>query len=195
MKDFAESKKGAESRERLRACGLILVVLAMLCMAGPRRAAAQAAESGDVGAARLAVGGGGSGYTLGYGNRKMIGVTAWVDGDTIRRFGGEGEARWLDFHQTANVHAETYLGGVRYHLNYGRMQPYVKALGGLGYFNFPYNFATGKYFVAAGGGGLDYRVNRRWIVRVDAEYQDWPQFTYGAMNSLGVNVGLRFRIF
>lgn len=195
MNIFLNPKSGGESRERLRAFGILGVVFALICLGGPRRAEAQAAESGDVGAARLAVGGGGSGFTLGYGNRKMLGVTAWVNGDTIRHFGGEGEVRWLDFRQTANVHAETYLGGVRYHLNYGRIQPYVKALSGLGNFNFSYNYATGRYFVVSGGGGLDYKLNRRWIVRADVEYQDWPQFTFGAMNSVGVNVGLRFRIF
>lgn len=185
----------AGSREPLRACGLFLVALTALFAATPRHAGAQAAESGNMGAARLSVGASASGFTLGYGDRRMLAVTGWVDGDTIRRFGVEGEGRWLDFHQTAQVHAETYLGGVRYHFNIGRMQPYAKALAGFGNFNFPYNFATGRYFVVEGGGGLDYKLSRRWIVRTELEYQDWPQFTYGNMNSYGVNVGLRFRIF
>jgi hypothetical protein len=195
MRMFADGKDGAEACARIGAWGLFLLVLTTLCLAAPRRAAAQAAESADAGSARLAVGGGGSGFTLGYGNRRMLAATGWVDGDTIRRFGFEGEAHWVDFHQTANVHAETYLGGLRYHFNVGRTQPYLKALSGLGHFNFPYNYATGRYFVVAGGGGLDYKLNRRWIVRTDFEYQDWPQFTYGAMNSLGVTVGVRFRVF
>lgn len=185
----------AGTRERLRTCILLLAALAVLFAANGRRAAAQAAESGDVGAARLSVGASASGFALGYGNRRMLGITAWVDGDTIRRFGFEGEGRWLNYHQTADVHAETYLGGVRYHFNYRYMQPYVKALAGMGYFNFPYNFATGRYLVVSGGGGLDYKLSRRIIVRTELEYQDWPQFTYGAMNSYGVNVGFRYRIF
>ncbi len=195
MKNFAQLECGAGTRERLRACGPLALALILIGFAAVRPAAGQAAQSADAGSARLSVGAGGSGFTLGYGDRKMLGIAAWIDGDTIRRIGFEGEGRWLEFHQTANVHAETYLGGLRYHLNYGRTQPYVKALAGIGDFNFPYNYATGRYFVVAGGGGLDYKLNRRWIVRADLEYQDWPQFTYGAMNSLGFNIGLRYRIF
>lgn len=187
--------KCAKPRERFRACVLFLAAVAMLFASTARRAMAQAAESGDEGAARLSAGASASGWAVGYGNRKMLGVTAWVDGDTIRRFGFEGEGRWLEYHQTANVHVETYLGGVRYHFNYGRMQPYVKGLAGFGNFNFPYNFATGRYLVVSGGGGLDYKLTRRFIVRGEFEYQDWPLFTYGAMNAYGVNVGLRYRIF
>jgi len=195
MKTFRKEKSGAGTRERFRACGLILLAITMTGVAAPRQARAQSAESGDEGAARLSVGGGGSGFVLGYGSRKMLAGTTWVDGDTIRRLGVEGEGRWLEFHQTANVHAETYLGGLRYHLNYGRTQPYVKALAGFGNFNFPYGYATGRYFIAAGGGGLDYRINRRWMARADFEYQNWPQFTYGSMNAFGATIGLRFRIF
>jgi hypothetical protein len=43
---------------------------------------------------------------------------------------------------------------------------------------------------------VDYRVNHRIHIRVaDVEYQDWPQFTYGAMTSVGVSAGLRVGIF
>jgi len=67
---------------------------------------------------------------------------------------------------------------------------------GFGLFNFPYNFAHGSYLVVAPGGGVDFRLNRRFRVRlVDFEYQIWPQFTYGAMSSVGVSAGIRYRIF
>ncbi len=171
------------------------MVILVVAVAGPRYASAQAAESADAGRALLSVGAAVSGFTLQYGDRKILGIAAWVDADTIRRFGFEGEVRRLEYHQTANVHAETYLAGVRYHLNRGRMQPYVKALGGYGHFNFSYNYATGNYFVVAGGGGLDYRLSRRWDARADFEYQEWPQFTFGAMNSIGATIGVRYRVF
>jgi len=167
----------------------------ILLLAGSRCVSGQAAESANAGRAMLSVGVAASGFTLQYGDRKMIGITAWVDADTIRRLGVEGEMRRLEYRQTANVHAETYLAGPRFHFNYGRSQPYIKALGGYGHFNFPYNFAEGNYFVIAGGGGLDYRLNRRWSARADFEYQQWPQFTFGAMNSYGATVGIRYRIF
>lgn len=171
---------------------LFLLFLGMLGTA--QYASAQAAEAANEGHAFLAVGGGASGYEVQYGSRKLLGLTAWVDADTIRHFGFEGEGRWLEYHQRANVHAETYLGGVRYHFNVGRTQPYVKGLAGIGLFNFPYNFATGRYFVIAPGGGVDYRLSRRWSARADFEYQYWPQFTFGSMSSVGATVGMRFRI-
>ena len=195
MNTFAGGKNFFRDCGRFQAGGVLFLALLTIGLAAPRHAAAQSAESADKGGARLSVGGGASGFTLGYGQRRMLGATLWVDGDTIRHIGIEGEARWLDFHQTADVHAETYLGGLRYHLNYGRMQPYLKGMAGMGHFNFSYNLATGQYFVYAGGGGLDYRLSRRWSLRGEFEYQNWPDFTYGAMTSVGVTGGMRYRIF
>jgi len=173
----------------------VLLVLAILG-AGPHLALAQVQAPGDMGGLIVSVGGMGSGYSLQYGQRKMLGITAFVDADTKRRFGIEAEGRWLEFHQTANVHAETYSIGGRYHFDVGRFEPYAKGLVGFGDFNFPYNYAYGRYVVVTAGGGLDFRWTRRVTVRaVDFEYQDWPNFTFGNMNSLGVNAGLRVRIF
>jgi hypothetical protein len=174
---------------------LLVLTFLLMAMAGERCAPAQSVEPADAGRAMISIGAAASGFTLGYGERKILGISAWVDTDTIRRLGFEGEIRRLEYQQTANVHAETYLSGVRYHFNLGCTQPYLKALGGIGHFTFPYNYAKGSYFVVAGGGGLDYRLNRRFTVRADFEYQEWPQFTYGAMNSLGASVGIRYRVF
>lgn len=138
----------------------------------------------------------GSGYSVQYGQRKIAGVTAFVDADTKRRFGIEAEGRWLEFHQTANVHVETYSIGARYHFDTGRFAPYAKALIGSGDFNFPYNYAHGRYLVVTGGGGLDYHWTPRFTIRaVDFEFQDWPNFTFGNMTSFGLNAGLRVRFF
>jgi hypothetical protein len=163
---------------------------------GPQLSHAQVVAAGDQGGARLSAGVMGSGYTLQYGQRKMAGIAGFVDLDTKRRFGIEAEGRWLEFHQTANVHAETYSIGGRYHFDLGRFEPYAKGLVGRGDFNFPYNYAYGRYLVVTAGGGVDFNLTRRIYVRaVDFEYQDWPNFTFGNMNSFGVNAGLRVRIF
>lgn len=169
------------------------VLMATVCAPAAR---AQVSPSGDAGGLTISAGALGSGYSLQYGNRKMFAVTTVVDADTRRRLGIEGEGRWIEFHQTANVHAQTYSGGIRYHFDVRRFQPYVKGLIGLGDFNFPYNLATGHYFLVTAGGGLDYRLNARIHIRAaDVEYQDWPQFTYGAMTSFGVSAGVRVRVF
>jgi len=179
---------------RLWIQSVVFLVLAILC-AVPRLALAQVQAPGDKGGFIVSVGGMGSGYYLQYGQRKMDGFTAFVDADTKRRFGIEAEGRWLEF-QTANVHVETFSAGGRYHFDVGRFAPYAKGLVGFGDFNFPYNYAYGRYLVVTAGGGLDFRWTRRVTVRaVDFEYQDWPNFTFGNMNSYGLNAGLRVRIF
>jgi opacity protein-like surface antigen len=156
----------------------------------------QVVPEGDAGGLILSAGAMGSGFNVQYGDRKMLGVTGFVDADTVRRLGIEAEGHWLEYHQTANVHAETYSIGGRYHFELGRFQPYAKGLIGLGEFNFPYNLAHGSYLVVTAGGGLDYRLSHRIYIRAaDFEYQDWPQFTFGSMSSVGLSAGIRVRIF
>ena len=196
MNSFLGFLKFPGFHERRRKSRILLALaLFVTAIAGGHCAMAQSAESANAGRPFVSIGVAASGYTLGYGDRRIIGLSAWIDADTIRRLGFETEMRRLEYRQTANVHAETYLTGVRYHLNLAHTQPYVKVLGGYGHFNFPYNFAKGSYFVIAGGGGVDYRLNPRWTVRGDFEYQSWPQFTYGPMNSIGANIGIRYRVF
>jgi hypothetical protein len=43
---------------------------------------------------------------------------------------------------------------------------------------------------------LDFHWTRRIYVRAaDIEVQDWPQFTYGNMTSVGVSAGFRVGVF
>ena len=175
---------------------VLAAALLAACLGMARAGNAQVAPAGDEGGVKLSAGATASGYYLQYGERKMLGVTGFVDADTRRRLGIEAETRWLEFHQTADVHVETYSIGPRYHMNFGRFQPYAKGLIGFGKFNFPYNYGQGSYLVATGGGGVDFHLHRRIYLRVaDFEYEYWPQFTYGAMSSFGVSTGIRVRIF
>jgi hypothetical protein len=173
----------------------VSAILALaFCLAG--MAQAQAVPAGDKGALVIWAGASGSGYYVQYGERKMVGVTAFVDADTRRRLGIEAEGQWVEFRQSADVHIETYSIGARYHFNVGRFQPYVKGLAGFGDFNFPYNLATGRFLVATAGGGIDYKLSRKIEIRaVDCEYQNWPKFTFGNMSTLSVSIGLRMRVF
>ena len=189
-------------RQSARRClslrgGAIFGLLVCVLWVGPAcKARAQVVYTGDQGGLRLSAGAMGSGSALQYGQRKMLGGTAFADLDTKRRIGIEAEGRWLEFHQTANVHAETYSIGGRYHLDLRRFEPYAKGLVGFGDFNFPYNYAHGRYLVVTAGGGVDFHWRHRIYVRApDFEYQDWPQFTYGNMTSFNVSAGLSVRIF
>lgn len=178
------------------AVGPIFALMAALFFVGTKKVSAQVVPPGDQGGFKVTAGATGSGYYLQYGQRKMLGTAAVVDVDTKRRIGVEAEGRWLEYHQTANVHAETYSVGGRYHFDLGRFQPYAKGLVGFGDFNFPYNYANGRYLVLTVGGGLDFHWTRNIYVRAaDVEFQDWPQFTFGNMTSVGVSAGFRVRIF
>jgi len=185
-------KRSGRARLPLRRCFNLCLMVTVCFILARGKASGQTRESATVGHTFVWVGGGVSGYYLQFGQKKNLGVTGLIDADSRRRLGIEAEGRWLEFHQTNDIHAETYLAGPRYHFNIGRFQPYVKGLSGLGKFNFTYNYAHGTYFVVASGAGLDYRLSPRWSARVDGEYQYWPQFTFGAMSSGGVSVGVRY---
>ncbi|MGA3071917.1 MAG: hypothetical protein ABSD43_17050 [Terracidiphilus sp.] len=165
-------------------------------LAGFGVASGQVVPSADSGGLKLTVGATATGYSLDYGERKMLGVAAIADADTNRRIGIEAEAGWLIFRQTANVHTATYLIGPRCHLTFGRFQPYAKGLVGFGRFSYPYSLGQDKDLVIAPGGGVDFRLTRRVRLRLaDFEYQYWPQFHFGALSSFGVSSGVRVRIF
>lgn len=175
-------------------CGAA-VLLAAVCFIMACPAFGQVVPTGERGGMTVSAGATASGYYLQYGERKILGATGFVDVDRSR-FGIEAETRWLRFYQTDDVYATTWEIGPRYHMTFGRFQPYAKGMVGIGDFNFPYNLAHGSYLVVAPGAGVDFRLNRRIDVRVaDFEYQYWPQFTYGTMTSYGVSTGIRVRIF
>jgi hypothetical protein len=170
------------------------IVVLILAIAGP--AHAQVGASGDRGALAVSAGATATGDYVQYGERRMLGITGFVDADTRRHLGIEAEGRWEEYYQTANVHLETYSAGARYHLTLRRFQPYVKGLIGFGDFNFPYNLATGRYLVTTAGAGLDIRLGQRFQIRAaDVEYQYWPQFTFGSMTTMSASVGLRIHVF
>lgn len=176
--------------------GCVPGLLLLMALALGRTASAQVLPEGDRGGLNIFAGATASGFSLQYGDRKLLGIAPFVDIDTRRAIGFEGEARWLAFHQTDNVHVTTWLAGPRYHRSIGKYQVYGKGLVGIGEFNFPYNYAYGKYLVIAPGGGVDYSLTHRVRLRlIDGEYQYWPQFTFGPLSSYGISTGLRIRVF
>jgi hypothetical protein len=182
---------------RWRRNAVLSLVLLALSVAVAKPALGQVKESAEVGGVMLSAGGTFSGYYVGYGQRTLLGPAAFVDVTTRGPLGMEAEARWLNLNETAGVHDQTYLAGPRIAIkDLGRFRPYAKVLFGVGQFTFPYNYAHGSYFVVAPGAGCDFRINHRIYLRlVDFEYQDWPQFTYGALPSYGISSGIRIRLF
>jgi hypothetical protein len=177
----------------------ILCALLLACLIGnPAKARAQSPESATGGEEYLSVGGTINASYLGYGKRWIGGAGASVDVGVNRWLGAEGEANYTFYREFADTHATTYLGGLRYTFrSFGgyRFRPYARGLAGVGYFNFPYNYGRGSYFVVAPGAGIDYRLSYRLRLRLaDFEYQYWPQFTFGATQNYAITSGVRFII-
>jgi hypothetical protein len=175
-----------------------LLLTALIVCAG--RAAAQEMPTETKPGAFIAAGGTVSAFKLDYGVHRLGGYSAFVDLNLTTHYGIEGEARWLVFNQQANVNTKTYLVGPRVlfdPLILHGVTPYVKFLVGNGKFNFPFNFATGSYFVMAPGAGVDVPIGHsRLSVRlIDVEYQVWPQFSFGNLHTYGASTGISYRIF
>ena len=177
--------------------GMILLPALLLVLVAGSPARAQVAQSAVGGNEVLSAGVLGSYFHNNYGDRKLLGVSAFVDADLNRHYGIEGEGSWLRWHQRDQVHIDTYLIGPRYQFNsFHRLSPYAKFLIGDGRFNFPYNYGYGNYLVMAPGGGLDYRLSPRLSLRlINFEYQVWPNFSFGTLDNYGVSAGFRVRIF
>jgi hypothetical protein len=148
MKRFQTIDESGSTRASIR-LGAGCVAMLLVALALGHTASAQVLPSGDAGGLSIFAGATASAFSLQYGDRKMLGIAPFVDVDTRRDLGFEGEARWLDFHQTDNVHVTTWLAGPRYHRSIGKYQIYGKGLVGIGEFNFPYNYAYGRYLVVA----------------------------------------------
>jgi hypothetical protein len=174
-------------------------LLLVFLFGGLAKARAQSQESVRGGEQHLSVGGDINGTYMGYGKRWLGGAGGDVDIGVNRWLGLEGEGNFTFYHQYANTHATTYLGGPRYTFRaYGsnyRFRPYAKCLVGVGDINLPYRYGTGSYLVVAPGAGVDYRLSYRLRLRLaDFEYQYWPQFTFGATQNYAITTGVRYII-
>jgi len=177
-----------------RHVGLSLLRVALL-LASAGTVFGQALPTATGPGSSVRVGGGVSDFRVNYGQVWLGGGQLWVDTNPHWRLGIEAEARWS--RSSRDPHGpqqRTYLAGPRLSLAPGRVEPYVKALAGRGTFTFPFHYATGSYFVVAGGGGLDIHRGRWQIRAVDVEYQVWPQFTYGRLGQYGVSAGVSYTI-
>lgn len=172
---------------------VLLVFSLLILLSGLRVAVGQALPTATAPGAYVSVGGTYSIFQSAYGQRVLGGAGIYVDINPWRQVGIEGEARWLRQNKLANTTETTYLIGPRIEIQRHRFSPYIKTLVGLGYFNFPYNYAKGKYFVIAPGAGVNYNLTYNVKIRlIDVEYQEWPQFTFGNINPYGVSVGISY---
>jgi hypothetical protein len=140
----------------------------------------------------------GNGFSAQTSPNRLYGPGAYVDVHFSRWVQLEAEGHWLrynQFHQpgdpTGNGES-TYLIGPRIPIvTYHRITPYGKFLVGMGTADF---LTGGNAFVLDYGGGVDYRLTRRFTLRAfDFEYQQWHLTP--TLYPYGGSVGLSYKIF
>ena len=128
---------------------------------------------------------------------RLYGPGAYVDVHFSRWVQLEAEGHWLRYNQfyqpgsTTGNGESTYLIGPRVPIvTFHRITPYGKFLVGLG----NGSFLTGNTFVLDYGGGVDYRLTRRFTLRAfDFEYQQWH--VTPTLYPYGGSVGISYKIF
>lgn len=122
---------------------------------------------------------------------RLYGAGAFVDYRMSRWVQLEGEVRWLNWNAYQNINEKSYLVGLREPIRtFGRFTPYGKGLVGVG----NGDFLTGQAAVYTFGGGVDYRLNKRFNVRAfDFEYQQWK--VTPTLHPYNASIGLSYRIF
>lgn len=173
-----------------------IFLISFMLLLGCPKGHSQALPTATAPGAYISVGTTYSFFDSGYGQQQVHGAGAYIDINPVRQVGIEGEGRWLKQNQFSDVRQSTYLIGPRVQLRRGPYTPYIKTLAGLGYFEFPYESARGRYFVIAPGAGVDLMLGNDWKIRlIDVEWQQWPQFTFGTINPYGVSFGVSYRVF
>jgi hypothetical protein len=177
-----------------RAAPFVLAAMLLIAGASTQPAHAQALPTATGPGSYVAVGGAFSDFAADYGSRTISGAGVYVDANLYWRYGIETEARRIMYPQSGEDQM-TLLAGPRWSFTRTRLVPYIKLLAGGGRFDFPYGYGRGNYFVVAPGAGVDLRLGQRLRVRlIDVEYQDWPQFTFGAIQPYGISAGLSFQV-
>jgi hypothetical protein len=112
-----------------------------------------------------------------YTPQNAIGYGIFGDVDFTPHWGAELAFNSIEILQHSPAKEWTFEYGARYHRDYGRYSPYLKASGGYGQFNFApvfYQHGTDDdYNLISFGGGVDITLTNRFGIRAGAEYQHW----------------------
>jgi hypothetical protein len=120
----------------------------------------------------------------------LIGVGAFVDAKFNRWMGLEAEGRWSHWNEYIGISEDTYSIGPKVPIiHIGRFTPYGKVLIGLG----GGSFLNGHTTVLTYGGGSDYSLGKRFVLRGDFELQQW--LVTPNLLPYGGSVGIGYRIF
>lgn len=123
--------------------------------------------------------------------QRLYGIGAYVDVKINRWVGIEAEGRWLRFNQFLGINEDTYSIGPKVPIKtFKGLTPYGKFLVGVG----SGSFLNGHTTVLTYGGGVDYRLNKRFTLRAfDFEYQQWT--VTPTLYPYGGSVGIAYKVF
>ena len=120
----------------------------------------------------------------------LFGVGGFVDYRMSRWVQLEAEGRWQRWNQYNSISENTYALGLREPIHtFGRVTPYGKAMIGFG----TGSFLDSRAALYALGGGADYRLNKRFSLRADFEYQRWR--VAPVLHPYAAGIGIVYRIF
>ncbi len=166
------------------------LALATLFACAASSLSAQAAPAATVSGVPIAIGAGLSGYNPDIGHGHLLGGTLWINYIPnslpwiLSGLGIEAEARDLNYgrssSQPANLREDIAQGGLIYSWpRYRNFRPYAKFSEGYGNAD-DAESATHRNHdsrtIFSGGGGFEYHAFQGVWVRLDYEYQSWPNF-------------------
>lgn len=128
-----------------------------------------------------------------YGGTYIKGFSAYGDADLWRRVGVEADVHYISVFTPTDIGEDTYLIGPRFSLiRQGRLNAYVKALGGIGRFEYQKGYYahphTDTFGAFAVGGGIEYKASKHLNVRaIDIEAQKWPGYGTPGFASHGLS--------
>jgi len=135
-------------------------------------------------------------------DQRLQGGGAFVDYNLSRHLGLEFDARFLPSGGFQGSTESSYLVGPKgFFLERGRFRPYGKMLVGDGKIHYPFAIGDASYLALAPGAGASYRIDRRWMLRIDYEYQLWlnsPGYANEPNHVLtpnGFYLGFAYRVF
>jgi hypothetical protein len=174
----------------IRPLALALIFIATPLLPAYGQAKATASRSGDVQF--------GVGFTAAkpdYGPQSFRGFAAYTDFDFTAHLGLEAEFHQIDSRNGDLAYQQTIDGGLRYFRNYGNFVPYLKAMAGIGIFNYPYGYTRLNYTEYAGGVGADYQIGNRLRLRGEYEIQSWSGFSNdGGLRPQLLTIGIAYHI-
>ena len=136
------------------------------------------------------------------GTVRLSGVGAFATYNWNRHYALEVHTRFLNLRSWYGETEQDYLAGPRYTFLRGeKLRPFAAFQVGFVKIQYPFQMGTGTSFAMAPGGGVEYRLGRKWSVRGAYEFQmlsNSPDFTneprFGIRPS-GATVGIAYRIF